>query len=58
MKGKIMSNKRDKSIYVRVSEEEYKKIEKKAEKLSINLSDYIRLVCLNSEINIETKIKK
>jgi len=53
-----MSNKRDKSIYVRVSEEEYKKIEKKAEKLSINLSDYIRLVCLNSEINIETKIKK
>lgn len=42
---------RDKTIQVRVTEDEYNTIEKKANELGISLSNFIRLVCLHVRID-------
>ncbi len=44
-----MENKRNKSIYVRVTLKEKIKINAKANKCGLSLSEYIRQVCLGYE---------
>lgn len=44
-----MEDKRNKSIYVRVTQKEKIKINAKANKCGLSLSEYIRQVCLGFE---------
>ena len=44
-----MEDKRNKSIYVRVTQKEKIKINTKANKCGLSLSEYIRQVCLGYE---------
>jgi predicted DNA binding CopG/RHH family protein len=39
----------------RVSEEEYNEIEKKADKIGLSVSSYLRMVCLMAEVNVTLK---
>lgn len=43
---------RDKTIQTRVSEEEYRIIEEKANYLGLTISNYLRLVALHTKIDI------
>lgn len=53
---KIKSAERNKQLPpTRVSEEELTIIQRKADELNMALSDYIRLVTINSKIKIEVK---
>lgn len=44
-----MEDKRNKSIYVRVTQKEKQKINAKANRCGLSLSEYIRQVCLGYE---------
>jgi hypothetical protein len=53
---KIKSAERNKQLPpTRVSEKELTIIQRKADELNMTLSDYIRLVAINSKIKIEVK---
>lgn len=43
---------REYTLQMRVTDEEYKIIEKKASSLGLTTSNYMRLVCLNASIDI------
>lgn len=43
---------RDKSIQIRVSEDEYKAIEEKAYELGLSVSNYLRMVAMHCKIDI------
>lgn len=54
-----MSNEVEKNklltIQCRVSENEYNEIEKKAKKIGLSISSYLRMVSLMAEVNITLK---
>lgn len=41
-----------KTVQCRLSEEEFKDIEKKAEQLGLSVSSYLRMICLKAEVKI------
>lgn len=46
------------SIQARVTKDQYNIIEKKADALGLSISNYIRMVCLKADINVDIKLKK
>lgn len=45
-------NQREKTIQTRVTDEEYKVVEEKANFLGLSVSNYLRLVALHANINV------
>lgn len=43
---------RNKTIQCRLSELEYKEVEKKANELGLSVSSYLRLICLKAKVNV------
>ncbi|HRC81760.1 MAG TPA: hypothetical protein PLF27_10280 [Sedimentibacter sp.] len=49
---------RNKTLQMRVNDEEYKKIEEKANSIGLSISNYMRMVCLNCKIDISFRPQK
>lgn len=43
---------REKTLQMRVTDEEYKKIEEKSNSLGLSISNYMRMVCIHAKIDI------
>jgi len=50
--------KKESAITIRVSEQELEKINQKAKLFDMSTSEFIRFVCLNSKIVVETSKKE
>lgn len=44
--------KRDKTLQMRVNDDEYARIEEKANDIGLSISNYMRMVCLHCKIEI------
>jgi uncharacterized protein (DUF1778 family) len=51
-----MTLNKQRAINIRINDDEYKQIQKKANELQMKLSEYVRFVCLNAKV--EVKIEK
>lgn len=50
--------KREHTLQMRVSDEEYSRIESRAKEIGLTISNYMRMVCLNCKIDIAFKPPK
>ena len=50
-----MPSNKERAINVRITDKEYKLIQDKARTLNMKLSEYVRFVALNAEINVKVE---
>lgn len=43
---------RGKTVQCRLSDSEFKEIEKKADELGLSVSSYLRMICLKASVNV------
>lgn len=53
-----MSGERNKTAQARLTDEEFEFVEERAKKFGISISNYVRLVLLNANIEVNVKIGK
>jgi uncharacterized protein YbaP (TraB family) len=55
---KLMSLNKQRAINIRINDDEYKQIQKRANELNMKLSEYVRFVCLNAKVEVRADLDR